>query len=185
VSKVVAGVGTTLGIFATPYYAPATWRTLQLYVDANGNWAAWFGTRGALTFEPLLAGQDSVLATAGALATGKPAFYEAWPTTYVVTRYYDNFAAWVPTADAAMFPGQSVELRSDQVNREDNLGVLWQRPSSYEGDYPVIPPAGAEARSVRVIVKACRNDPTIMADAAIDDISYRMTVTPRYLVLPA
>ena len=52
---------------------------------------------------------------------------------------------WTAPSDAAMFASQSLELRSDRINREDLGGTLWNKPSSYEGDYLLVPPSGAEA----------------------------------------
>lgn len=100
------------------------------------------------------------------------------------TRTYDNFFAFVPTDDAAIFASQSLEIRHDRVIREDSGGTIWTPPSRYEGDYLTIPAAGREDRTARIIVKASRNDPDIGADSAIDDISGRLTVTPRYLHVP-
>lgn len=63
----------------------------------------------------------------------------------------------------------------------------------YEGDYLLIPPAGAEARTVRVIVKMSRDDTspgspvstgTVFLDPGTDDISARLFYTPRWLVVP-
>lgn len=185
VAKKVAGSSTNLAQVNVSRPAAGAWYTLRIQIDAAGNWAAWHNVQGATLGEPLLTGQDSVLATAGTLASGKPGFYDEWPTATASARDYDNFACWVPVTDAAAFASQSIELRSDRAVREDSGGTLWVPPSTYEGDYPTVPPAGKEARSVRVIVKASRGMPGMSADSGIDDISYRMTVTPRYLVLPA
>lgn len=57
------------------------------------------------------------------------------------------------------------------------------RPA-YDGDYLLVPPAGAEGRTTRIIVKMSRNIPGEAADSAMDDISARLYVTPRYLVVP-
>jgi len=60
--------------------------------------------------------------------------------------------------------------------------------SGYEGDYLRIPPAGAEARTLRVVVKLSRGGGTpgdgITLDAGTDDVSARLFYTPRYLVVP-
>jgi hypothetical protein len=67
--------------------------------------------------------------------------------------------------------------------------AVWSRVK-YEGDYLLIPPAGAEGRTVRVVIKASRGRPltaggitvsTSNADAGIDDISAHLYYTPRYL----
>lgn len=74
------------------------------------------------------------------------------------------------------------------------LGSDFDKPNSYEGDYLNIPPAGAEGRTLRIIVKFSRGQiltapggQSILngADAGIDDLSARLTYTPRYLVVPS
>lgn len=61
----------------------------------------------------------------------------------------------------------------------------YDKPASYEGDYLLIPPAGAEARTLRIIVKLSRGELTQGADAGVDDLSARLTYIPRYLVVPS
>jgi hypothetical protein len=123
------------------------------------------------------------IATGGALATGKSGIYDYYDGSGTISRYYDNFAVSVPPPDAAIFASQSLEVRSDAIEREDSAGVCWQRPSIYEGKYLRVPPSGREARTARVIVKDSRGSLTTGLDSGIDDISARLTVTPRYLVL--
>lgn len=66
----------------------------------------------------------------------------------------------------------------------------WGTDYKYAGDYLRIPPAGAEARTVQFVVKMSRNITTsgttgpVIDDAGIDDLSARLTYTPRYLVVP-
>jgi hypothetical protein len=70
-------------------------------------------------------------------------------------------------------------------------GIYWAQPDIYEGDYLLIPPAGAEGRTVRMIVKATEASVTTSAnsvyanDTGIDDISAHLYYTPRYLSVPA
>jgi hypothetical protein len=100
-------------------------------------------------------------------------------------RWFDDVSVAVPPADAAVFASQSLEIRHDRVTREDTGGTVWSPISSYEGDYLRVPPAGQEARTARVIIKDSRLDPFTGADTAIDDISAKLFVTPRYLVVPS
>jgi hypothetical protein len=83
-----------------------------------------------------------------------------------------------------MFASQSLEVRHDRVVREDSGGTLWVRPSSYEGDYLLIPPAGAEARTNRFFIKGSRGIPGSSVDSGVDDISAVLSYTPRFLVVP-
>ena len=98
-------------------------------------------------------------------------------------RSYDNFLAWVPSADAAIFSGQSLEVAHDGVTREDATGAFSTPVSRYEGDYLTVPPSGPEGRTVRFAVKASRNVPGAGPDVAIDDVSAQLRLTPRYLVV--
>jgi hypothetical protein len=84
-----------------------------------------------------------------------------------------------------------LEIASTGVLRVASAGSVWGQVS-YEGDLPVAPPAGAEGRTLRVFVKATRGrlvgapDPNSdNADAAIEDISAQLFVTPRFLNVPA
>jgi hypothetical protein len=69
-------------------------------------------------------------------------------------------------------------------------GGIWRRPIAYEGDYLKIPPAGLEARTMRVIVLITGtpiNPPfpqRVFTSPSIDDISAQLFYTPRYLVVP-
>jgi len=61
------------GAFGT--HSLAAWYTVRLRIDANGQWFVWVFRQGGAAGSPVAAGQDSALATAGALATGKVGFY--------------------------------------------------------------------------------------------------------------
>jgi hypothetical protein len=185
--KKVAGVETVLWSTNDPNIVTLvgnTFYTFRVYIDAAGRWAVWvYGS----TWAPFLRaiGQDAALATGGALATGKPGFYDSSTNSTVVVRNYDNFLAWVPPADAAIFGGQWLQIRHNRRIRLDSTGLVWQEPSSYEGDPLLIPPAAKENRSSRIIIKASRGDLSALPDGGIDDITAQLTYTPRYLALPA
>jgi len=82
-----------------------------------------------------------------------------------------------------MFASQSLEVRHDAVLREDSTGSLWGPVSAYRGDLLTVPASGKESRTCEFLVKACRNNPYTGADTGIDDISARLYVTPRGLVV--
>jgi hypothetical protein len=189
--KRVAGTVTTL-YSRTGTSAPGlewnTWYSLRLLATARGEWDFWLWKRGS---EPASGhganGQDADLATGGALDDGKPGIYDANVGATATTRQYDNFFVFTPTVDAAIFAGQSLELRHDGAIREDAAGMHWQNISSRRGKYLKIPPAGQEGRSNRIIVKGVRGPtvaPGVILDPAIDDISSQLFVTPRGLVAP-
>jgi len=185
VSVRVGGYTFYLGAkYLSPQLAPGGWYTIRVEVDARGNWRGYFGPQGALPTLPTISGQSSLLATGGTLASGADGIWEWWFSSTASTREYDNFSAWVPTPDAALFASQSLALSYDGVTREDAAGTLWTPVSSYEGDLLTVPPSGAEGRVARFLVKASRDVPGVGADTAIDAISAQLTLTPRYLVVP-
>lgn len=157
-------------------------QTLRLLIDAAGRWFLFQCAQGQ-TPQFVAGGQDSALATGGALATGKTGFINH-NTSGASICQFDNFLVWVPVSDAAMFASQSAEICSTGYLREDSAGAVWTAPSVYEGDYLLVPPAGREARTSRFVVKASRGDADSLADTAIDDITATLTVTPRFLVVP-
>ena len=123
-------------------------------------------------------------ATGNTLDDGKPGIFDLQTgATPATNRYYDDFLVASIPADAAAFASQSIEIRSDRVLREDSGGTIWAKPSSYKGDYLLVPPSGPEARTNRIIVKFSRNDPFEL-DNGIDDLSARLFVIPRYLAIP-
>jgi hypothetical protein len=169
--------------------------TLSLTVDSSGQVTARMvatgerpgGGVGALAAGTVLLTATASLtsaATGGTLATGKPGIFDLQTSaTAGIDRWYDDFLVASVPGDAATFASQSVEIRSDRVLREDSGGTMWTGPSSYTGDYLLIPPTGSEARSARVIVKFARNDPFAL-DNGIDDLSARLFAIPRFLTVP-
>ena len=87
--------------------------------------------------------------------------------------------------NGAIEQSQHLRVRYDGVF---SGGTTYRRAERYEGDYLRVPPSGPEGRTVRFVVKGAR--PTVSAttglggDIAIDDISARLTITPRFLVVP-
>lgn len=180
VQKVVAGVATTIaGSFDV---VTGTANTIRLTVTPYGSFLAEVLSGGAVVES--VTGDDAVLATGGTLSSGKVGILDYATATTPGTRTYDNFYAYSPPVDAAVFASQSIEWRHDGVLREDSTGTIYQRPSQYEGNYLTIPPYAQESKTTRFIVKASRSIPGVGADSAIDDISARLTITPRFLVMP-
>ena len=167
--KYVAGVSTVVASVAVPNPIATPYR-IALVVDARGDWFALYGQPGALRV--VAQGSDAALATGGALASGKPGILDWSPlATTAVTRRYDNFTASVPPTDAACFAGQSAELRHSGFTREDAGGTVWD-PKTITGDYLLIPPAGREGRSARIIVKPLYHAPIgrVWLDDRTDDL---------------
>lgn len=90
----------------------------------------------------------------------------------------------LPTAPVITASG-SLRLASDGVLSLLS-GSTWRRPHKYEGDYPTLPVAGGEGRTVEIVIKAARLAMTdgVALDAGIDDISARVAYTARYLGVP-
>lgn len=88
-------------------------------------------------------------------------------------------------SNPAVRASQSLEVRHDSVSRSSSNGG-WGKPPSYEGDYLLIPPAGLESRTVRIVVKMLHVVDVVGAVGdTIDDLSARLFYTPRYLAIPA
>jgi len=183
--KWVGGTQTTIGLYTHGGSLTAldAWYTMTLVIDAGGNFYGWAGRQGDIPSTPQIVGHDSVLATGGTLASGRVGMVDGAAAT-AGTRNYDNFAAWVPTTDAAVYGGQSLEIRHDRVIREDSAGAIWQRPSDFTGFYCRVPPAGAEARTTRVIITPLYHAPAaegVWVDDRTDDLSAKLFATGRYL----
>lgn len=157
------------------------WRTLRLVVHASGAGRAM-----------LLDGDNIVtsggfktgsMATGGTLASGKPGFLDQSTLSTVRARNYDNFAHFTPAAEPIVIhPSQSLEVRHDEALRENAAGTQWGAPQSYRGSRFLVPPAGSEARTSRVLVKARRNDLVSAADDSIADATtVQIAWTPRYI----
>lgn len=166
-----------------------TYYTVTLSADANGNYVATLKLNASTV--STLSGTDSVLATAGALATGRGGIYdENTSATAGINRDYDNFVVEQLDAttdakdDAAMFASRSIELRYDKVERGDTAGVVWSAPGKYVGDLLYVPVAARDNRTVRYTLKAARYGPGDGADSAFDDISARLSYQPRGITTP-
>lgn len=163
--------------------AANAWYTLAAYLDKHGRLYVWCGPQ-AGTMHFIGEWYDSRLATGGSHAAGNVGLYDQHGSASANTRDYDNFFAFVPIVDAAIYAGKPIEISSTRVKRTDPSNVVGQ-PTSYEGDYLNVPPAGAEGRSVRLIAKATANDPDVLDDDVIPDLSGRLFATPRYYIVPA
>ena len=80
-----------------------TWYRMRLQVDARGRWFFWYGVASSPLLQLIAQGYDADLATGGALASGRIGFYDTATLGAATTRNYDNFLAFAPTPDAAIF----------------------------------------------------------------------------------
>lgn len=123
---------------------------------------------------------DSDLATGGVLASGKVGFVDHYTSGTAYTRSYDDFVAGSIAANAACFASQSVEFSSTGWRREDAAGVVWGDPGNPQGDNFLLPPGTAE-----IFVKMSRAQIGEVGDDGVDDVSAKLYVTERGLLLPS
>lgn len=188
VFKVVASVITNLYVgpsLSPTTHSPETFQSIRLMVTATGQWVFWVFSQGSTAGIPIAYGTDTVLATAGALATGDVGFRDQATLSPAVTRTYDNFAAWVPPLDAVAFASQSVQLGTDGMFREDSTGSVYGPVTHVLGDLPRLPPAGPEGRTTEVFIKMSRGDLGQLTDNGSDDLSARPFYRPSWLTLPS
>ncbi len=167
--KRVAGVVTELfrATLSATSNANAFYRVVAS-VNAAGVYALLYGAAGA-SLSLVGSGSDTALATGGALASGKPGFFDENTSSNPSTRTYDNFAAWVPQADAVAFASRSAQLATDSILRQDASGAAYGPVTSPEGQLPRIPVAGLEARSLELMALWSRGDLDQLPDAARTD----------------
>lgn len=183
--KVIAGSATAIGQFSPGVVALDAEYTIRFAADAAGRWFLWaWGGGTPISTVPVATGFDSVLATAGTLATGAVGMLDWNPAASAATRTFDGFSAWPPALDAVLFASQSAELRTQGMFREDSTGTAYGPVSYITGDLPRLPPSGLEARSVELFLKASRGDLDQLADSGIDDISTQVYYRPSWLHIP-
>jgi hypothetical protein len=187
VRKRVAGTVATLYNQTISALGAGSFYSVRLTADVGGRWSAWYFPAGTEPGAAAATGQHPDLATGGALASGKPGFYDAVTTGNSKTRNFDNFSAFGPTPDAAIFAGQSLEWAHDGVTREDSTGSFWQRVSSFRGQHLRLAPGAQEGRSNRIIVKASRGPVLrrgVILDPETDDIAMDLFATPLGVAVP-
>lgn len=154
-------------------------------ISAGGGWWVYLGEtlQGRLTL--VASGWDPDLASTGTLASGKPGFYDSWPSPTASTRVYDNFLAWSPNQDAVAFASQSAQLTTrNGMLREDSTGTAYGPSARVEGDLPRLPISGPEGRTVQVMTKLSRGDFDTQPDTGIDDTSVQGNYRPCWLYVP-
>lgn len=183
--QVIKRVGGTATILATVRIPPShgLWRQLWLHVDSRGRWFAWGAMLEGGVPRLMAAGHEADLAPGGVLASGTAGFYDAKTGAGACTRSYDDFVAWIPDLDAAIFEGGALELRHDAVEREVSGGGRWT-PLVPELDYLRLAPAGMEGRRNRMTLIPLPNDPDTMDVGFPSDLQVAVYVTPRYRGVP-
>lgn len=181
---VVAGVTTGLNVAGPNEMAIDAEYTLRAVCTASGLLIAEAFLPGGELLSSV-AHRTTVLATGGALASGKTGFADYYVDAGAMTRTYTKFYAAAPPAERVVIhSGQSVELTHDSALRESADGTTY-------GDLPTrgarvwVPPAGDPGREARIVCKARREDVDTTADGVIDDeLTAQLFYRPRYR-LPA
>lgn len=182
INKRVGGSLTVLATLELPPTDVDAWLSMRVAVYSDGMFRVFLGLQGTTVLPEVHRGFDADLVAGGALASGDVGMYDSNIGGSLV-RQYDNFAAWVPVADAVMFANQSLEVGPFTVLREDSGGSVWAEPGEFRGRYPRIPPSNVGG-TVRVIAKASRGVPGQGPDAGIDNIQVTPHYTPLYLSIP-
>ena len=187
VEKYVGGTPTVLWFGYSSYWVGPTSvnaATIVLDVFASGRWKLSLMASELLGFVVIAEGYDADLASGSATLDDGAAGVLDWATSSSTTaRVYDNFYCSVPVSDAVCFSGQSLQISSSGVTRENTGGTYWAPVSVYEGDLPFVPAGGQEGRTTEFLIKMCRSNPYTGTDPAIDDLSAQLFVTPRGLVV--
>lgn len=173
----VAGVDLMLATMGRPFTGRLPF---SLTVDDTGGWQMYAGTEALFPKHFLF---HSSLAPGGALAAGKAGLFDQQTSAVANTRTVKNFSVYAPPVNAAIYANQPLEVRADRVIRKDPSGTVWSEVA-FEGDLLMVPCAGPENRSVRVIALASRGG-VGAADPVIDDLTAQLFVTPRYLIVPS
>lgn len=123
---------------------------------------------------------DEVFAEGKTLAKGKVGIYDANTTTVVGTRQYMNpVLEAVASEDGLVYPGRSLEIRSDGVHRQHLTDDVWSRLTP-DGFLPYMPPAGLEGRVARGIVVPSSGDLGNVEDAGSHKLSVKVMYFPGY-----
>jgi hypothetical protein len=183
-NKKVGGAVASLASITIP--ETTEWHTIRLQIDRRGRYFCWLSYVESGVVRLLAQGQDSDLATGGALASGKVAWEDACVSEEVgegiTTRNYDQFVVWIPPLNAMIYEGLGLRLRSDSVERQGPDGT-WS-PITPEGDYLKLAPAGLEGRKNRLVLIASPHDPNTMPVGFPTELKVQVWVTPRYRGVP-
>jgi hypothetical protein len=174
---VIAGTPTSLAMVTATTGQP-TIHELDLTVRADGTCTLVGYDIGGVE-GGRVAGFHSALATGGALDDGKPGFAD--DGTSIFGAVWDDFFVFTPPAeDVALYSGETMQFRHDDVVHENAGGTDTSSFRPYRGSRFLVPVGDSY-----VTVKARRADIELAADANVTD-STRIQVgwTPRGLVVP-
>lgn len=181
--KRVASVTTQIGSHEMPGVQAGNNLTFILSADATGVWQVFYFPAGtAQPSVPARKGEDVVLATGGALATGKVGIYDAYTATVDLTRRFDNFSSFATGGEVILAGNRKLEVRSDRAEREGAASIYGRVVP--EGSNFYLPPAGDAQRVTRMVSKLRRNNVDEgLPDTNVGDDVHTLQVfgTGRYL----
>lgn len=179
-SKVVGGTfSLVMSNVPVPSASPAgAWQRLAAVVTADGLFHASLGPGEVQTYT--FTGSDPALATGGALARGLAGIRDVNPGVSADDRYYDNFACWVPTADAILYATRAAELRTDGFYRQDATGTNASRVTPKSGNLPRLPQG-----TVELLTKQSRGDLDQLPDVAAHSLQVQVAYRACWLATPS
>jgi hypothetical protein len=162
------------------------WYTLRMIIDTAGRFFGWVSQQGQGFGAPLFAGNSSLLATGGSLASGKVGLYDASGGTTAITKRFDNFVVGVPTMDVVLNASREAELRFDGHYRQSSDGIGYGPVPQTLGDLARVPASGIEGRNVEMFVKTSRGDlsPGMVDLNRAGSTKAQLLYRPAYLFLP-
>ncbi len=183
--ETIAGTTSALASVQLNGLVPGAWYAIRIVVFASGSMIATLKDAAGNTLAQLTA-TSSNAATGGTLASGKVGLRDHSGASAASTRQYDNFYASIPPAEPiTCYSGRTIEFRHDDPLRQDSTGTYYGAPPSYRGSRFLLPPAGDENRTSRVVVKARRNDVDTQSDGNVaDSTKVELFFTPRFLAIP-
>jgi hypothetical protein len=177
----VSGAFTTLGSAGNAFVPvfSSGWNTLALQVDTSGNVVVTLNGQAVITVT------DSVLATAGALASGGFGVYHANTSTANANDAFDDFQVTGLNAatlvNPVVFSSRTVDLTHQAAVSASSDGTKMNRTPIVEGNYLKLPPSTRNLDKHRIVVRARRNDVDAgFADTGLDDdLTATVKATPK------
>ncbi len=169
--------GSSLSFFGTNYpynWQPGVRYRLTVLIVGGVFAAGWVGTGGDELGQLVASGPIS--------ATNQSIkFVDLHSGADIITRTYDDFAAWVPDPEVVASASRSIEFRSDGVFRQHPEDDVWGEMIP-EGFLPVATPSGMEGRKSRFILIPSQGDLGDLADSGDNPLSAQTLARPAYLL---
>ncbi|MGI8595442.1 MAG: hypothetical protein ACR2ML_13965, partial [Solirubrobacteraceae bacterium] len=185
--QVIAGVTTQLMNKTLKKSLKALqWYLLSLEVDTNGRTTGFVSTR-ENPRQPIVEAYAlrPELATGGALASGKPGWWDHNIDNNTKGRIIKDVHVEFGTSSleqsaVVIHPNRALEFNSEEKLREDE-GLTWSRPPSFVGDRFLLEPAGVVGRSTRLAVKAHAEDVEVNESKPPSSLTVQVHYRPRRL----